>query len=179
MSGQLVAVVGPSGAGKDTLIRAALRLDPALHWARRAITRPAAPSEPFESLTEAEFADRLAAGQFALHWRAHGLGYGVPLSELEGLAAGRTVLFNGSRAALAEAGARFPGLVVLLITAPAALLAARLAARGRESAPEIAARIARAGFPLPAGITPRVVVNDASPEAGARRLIAALQPVRA
>lgn len=179
MSGQLIAVVGPSGAGKDTLIRAALQRDPALHWARRAITRPASGTEPFESLSEADFALQRAAGRFALHWRAHGLAYGVPHAELAPLSAGRTVIFNGSRAALAEAKACFPALVVVLVTAPAALLAARLAGRGRESADDITARIERAGFALPEGIAPRVVHNDASPEEGARRLLAVLQPVRA
>ena len=55
---RLVAIVGPSGAGKDTLIRGALAARPDLHLARRVITRPAdTDSEDFDSVTEADFAD--------------------------------------------------------------------------------------------------------------------------
>ena len=71
--GRLIAIVGPSGAGKDTLLRLALAADPRLHWARRTITRPPASSEPFESVSEDDFLRRQAAGEFALHWAAHGL----------------------------------------------------------------------------------------------------------
>ncbi len=43
------------------------------------------------------------------------------------------MIFNGSRAALPEAARVFPDLRVILVTAPEIVLAARLAARGRES----------------------------------------------
>lgn len=39
-TGRLFAVVGPSGAGKDTLIAAALAARPDLAIVRRVITRP-------------------------------------------------------------------------------------------------------------------------------------------
>lgn len=170
----IAAVVGPSGAGKDTLIAGVLRLWPALHLARRTITRPAeAGGEDFDGVSEAEFARLRAAGAFALNWRAHGLGYGIPRAELE--RAG-PVIFNGSRAALPQAAARLPGLRVVLVTAPEALLARRLAARGREGATEIAERLERADFDMPPGIEFATVANDASPAEGAARLLAALQP---
>ena len=98
---RLFLVVGPSGAGKDTLLAGAMAADPRLHWARRVITRPeSAGGEPFEGATEAEFAERLAQGEFALHWDAHGLRYGVPFAELP---QGRDVIVNGSRAAIPQA----------------------------------------------------------------------------
>ena len=76
---RLFFVVGPSGAGKDTLLSGAIAADPALHWVRRVITRPeSAGGEPFEGVSAPEFAARLARGDFALHWDAHGLRYGVP-----------------------------------------------------------------------------------------------------
>ncbi|MCA1777207.1 MAG: phosphonate metabolism protein/1,5-bisphosphokinase (PRPP-forming) PhnN, partial [Loktanella sp.] len=140
--GRLFAVVGPSGAGKDTLIAAACRARPALVRARRVITRPAAAGgEDFEGVSAAEFARRRAAGDFAIDWRAHGLCYAIPAVIDADLAAGRDVAFNGSRAALAQAVARYPALRVLLVTAPAGVLARRLAARGREDAGRIAARL--------------------------------------
>lgn len=173
----IFAVVGPSGAGKDTLIAGALKARPDLHLVRRVITRPSdAGGEDFEGVTEADFATRLARGDFALHWQAHGLSYGIPKAQID--VAG-DVIFNGSRAALPLAVKAFPELRVILVTAPDAILAARLAARGRESAADIEARLKRAAFTLPDGITAETVVNDATTEAGIARLLAALQPVRA
>lgn len=149
---------------------------PDIRAARRVITRPSdAGGEEFEGVTETDFATRVAAGGFALNWRAHGLGYGIPLAELAG---GGTVLFNASRAVLAEAQSRFPGLVVLLVTAPPEVLSARLAARGREGAEDRAARLARAGFALPPGVVARQVMNDSTAEQGLARFLAALQPER-
>lgn len=172
----IFAIVGPSGAGKDTLIAGALAARPDLRLVRRAITRPADPgAEDHEPVTEAEFARRKAAGAFALDWQAHGLCYGIPRDQLAGPG---TVLFNGSRAALPQAMAAIPGLRVIVITAPDAVLAVRLAARGRETAEDIAARLKRAAFALPDGIRAETVMNDATPEVGIARLLAALQPNR-
>ena len=68
---------------------------------------------------------------------------------------------------------------VILVTAPPAVLARRLAARGRESAEAIEARLDRAAFALPPGIRAVTVLNDGTPETGIARLLAALQPVNA
>lgn len=173
----IIAVVGPSGAGKDTLIAAALKHRPDIHLIRRVISRPTeAGGEDFEGVTADEFDRRKAAGEFALDWQAHGLRYGLPQAQF---AAHPSVLFNGSRAALPEASRRFPGLRVIVITAPPEVLAMRLAARGRESAAEVSARLNRAPFDLPPGLSATVIVNDGTAEAGAARLLAALQPVSA
>jgi ribose 1,5-bisphosphokinase len=173
----IFAVVGPSGAGKDTLIAGAMALRPDLRLVRRVITRPTeAGGEDIEGVTEAEFATRKARGDFALDWQAHGLHYGIPKAEVAGPG---NVLFNGSRAALSLALQTFPDLRVILVTAPDAVLANRLSARRRESASDIRDRLARAGFAMPAGITATTVVNDSTPEVGFARLLAALQPVSA
>jgi ribose 1,5-bisphosphokinase len=173
----IAAIVGPSGAGKDTLIAAACRLRPDLRLVRRVITRPSgAGGEDFEGVTEDEFERRRALGDFALCWQAHALSYGIPKAQLLGPG---TILFNGSRAILSEALRSFPDLRVILVTAPDAVLARRLSARGRETEADIAARLARAGFSLPDGIIAETVVNDGTVEAGASALLAALQPVRA
>lgn len=173
----IFAVVGPSGAGKDTLIRGAIAARPDLALVRRVITRPAeAGGEDFEGVSEEEFAAMRDRGVFALHWRAHGLSYGIPRDQVSGPG---DILFNGSRAALPLALTAFPGLRVILVTAPAAVLAARLADRGREDASQIGARLARAAYSLPEGIPATVVVNDRTPAEGVARLLAALQPVSA
>ncbi len=176
MAGRLFLVVGPSGAGKDTLLAGAVAADPRLHWARRVITRPeTAGGEPFEGVTEAVFADRLARGHFVLHWQAHGLHYGVPKAELAARDQGRDVLLNGSRGALAAARAAFPDLVVLHISAPVPVLAERLAARGRETRAEIEARLGRADLGLPEGLPVVEIDNDSDRETGVDRLLQALR----
>lgn len=172
----IFAVVGPSGAGKDTLLAGAVAASPGLHWARRVVTRPVQEGgEPFEGVDAETFARRLAAGAFALHWKAHGLCYGIPHVELRG----ERVVFNGSRQAIGAAMDCLPGLRVVRITAPSKVLAERLAARGRESREEIEARLARASYDLPEGVDVVDVVNDATPEIGVARLLAALQPAKA
>ena len=170
------AICGPSGAGKDTLIAALERARPDIRVVRRIVTRPAeAGGEPFVPATEAEFSEMVERGDLALHWRAHGLRYGIPISAMRAAEAGETVLFNASRATLAEAARRFPGLGVILVTASPETLAARLSARGRESAAQIRERLARApAFELPAGLRVIRSDNDGAIETAAAALIAAL-----
>jgi len=176
-AGRLVAVVGPSGAGKDTLLagaRAALAGDARIRFVRRAITRPAgAGGEDHLPMTPEEFAAARDAGGFALHWQAHGLAYGIPRDIEADLAAGRVVVANLSRGVLVEAAARH-SLRVLEITAPAEVLALRLAARRREDAAMVAARLAREAA-VPAGLDRVRVVNDGPVEQGVAAVVAALR----
>ena len=158
MTGRLIAVVGPSGVGKDSLIAGILRARPDVCLARRAITRAASDTEPFEPVTEAEFAQRRDAGRFAVHWQAHGLSYGVPIETLAAALAGRDVIANLSRGVLARADEVFPALMVLSVTAPAQVLTERLKGRGREDLEEIARRLARPAPVLPEGA--RLVTID-------------------
>ena len=148
MAGRLVLVVGPSGAGKDTLIRAAkaaLRDDRRFVFPRRVVTRPADPAiEDHESVNEADFAALAGAGGFALSWRAHGLAYGVPADLHAELDAGRVAVVNGSRAVIEAARAKFPGAAVIVVDAAPEVRAQRLAGRGRESPAEITERLRRA-----------------------------------
>ncbi|MBL6457910.1 phosphonate metabolism protein/1,5-bisphosphokinase (PRPP-forming) PhnN [Belnapia sp. T6] len=171
----LVGVVGPSGAGKDTLMagaRAALAGEPRFHFIQRSITRPAeAGGEDHRALSRAAFEAERAAGCFALWWEAHGLLYGIPAD----LPSGAVNIANLSRTVLAAAAARMP-LLVLEITAPPAVLAARLAARGREREADIAARLARQA-PLPEGLAVVRVLNDGPVEQGVERVVAALRAI--
>ena len=122
--GCFIAVVGPSGAGKDSLIREAMQVRRDLVLARRAITRPSAPeSEDFESLSTEEFQRREATGAFALHWQAHGLNYGIPTSVEEELAAGQSVIANLSRGMIDVARARFDPFRAIVVTASVEILA--------------------------------------------------------
>lgn len=180
MTGRLFAVVGPSGAGKDTLIDAARLARPAMVVARRVITRPAsAGGEDFDGVSLPEFSARKAAGAFALDWKAHGLCYGIPAETLALRDTGRDVLFNGSRAALDAAARLWPDLTVIRVSAPSAVLMERLLARGRETRDQIADRISRASYDVPQGLQVVDVVNDGALDLAIARFLAALQPVRA
>ena len=172
-----VVVVGPSGAGKDTLMalaRERLGGDARFRFVRREITRPAeAGGEDHLAVTAEQFAARRAAGAYALWWEAHGLGYGIPADVTADVAAGRVVIANVSRGKIAEAAAMFPTLA-LEITAPAGVLAARLAARGRETQEDIARRLARE-VALPVGVRVARVMNDRSAEDGAAEVVRVLR----
>lgn len=144
--GRLVLVVGPSGAGKDTLldyVRERLAGDERFRFVRRTITRPMSVGEDHQPSTPEAFARQVAAGEFALHWQANGLSYGLPSSLRKWIADGRIVIANGSRAVLPEAETSFSGLQTIVVTAAPAVLAARLAARGRETEAAILERMKR------------------------------------
>lgn len=145
--GVFVPVVGPSGAGKDSVMdfaRDAFAQNGRIHFARRVITRPASPeAEDHDTLSEDDFRAAQRRGVFALSWGSHGLLYGIP-SEVDDLICNRgVVIANLSRASVAEAKTRYANVMPVLITVSPHIMALRLAARGRESAADIKARIAR------------------------------------
>lgn len=173
--GKLFYVTGPSGSGKDSLIRYArerLASNSGVVFAHRYITRPAEPSgENHIALSKAEFEVRLKAGLFAMHWRSHDLSYGIGREIDFWLSRGCSVVINGSREYLPHARHLYPALTVIAIAAPPELLAARLRARGRETEDEIAERIDRAKqFPLPDGPL-ELIQNDADLATAGERLI--------
>src|SRR5262249_48736114 len=132
--GRLILVVGPSGAGKDTLIagaRAALERNGAVVFPRRIITRESTAAEDHDTLPLDQFRRAAAAGDFALWWEAHGHCYGIPGAIDADIRARRTVVANVSRTIIEPARRRYESVVAVHVTAPAHVLATRLAARDR------------------------------------------------
>jgi ribose 1,5-bisphosphokinase len=171
--GRFVLVVGPSGGGKDTLIalaRTACRTDRTIVFPRRIVTRAASAAEDHDSLDDAAFDRAVNDGGFAFWWQTHGLKYAVPGNATKEIRAGHTVVCNVSRAIVAEVGAHYARVDVVLVTAPTEILAARLAGRSRASDGPLEQRIKRndayAGFRADYTIN-----NVGAPDAGARQLL--------
>ena len=160
-TGTLICVVGPSGAGKDSVMaaaRALLAADERVVFPRRVVTRPAeAGGEDHLPVSPDRFVALRDSGALALSWEAHGIAYGIPVGIAEDLASGAIVVINISRTAIAAARAAHNALVVE-ITADPEILARRLAGRGRETAEDIAGRLARAA--VVAIDADETIVND-------------------
>jgi ribose 1,5-bisphosphokinase len=145
---RLIYVIGPSGAGKDSVIhalQACWSLSLPVHWARRTITRAVQPGgEPHEPVTQSAFTQLLHSGALSMHWQGNGLSYGVRHSELAPLERGHCVVVTGSRAHVPVVQRVWPACTLVHITAPLEVLQRRLGARGREDAQAISMRLARA-----------------------------------
>lgn len=169
-------VVGPSGAGKDTLIgiaRERCRGRPDIVFPVRTVTREASQHESNRSVTPDVFASEAEAGVFALWWQAHGHGYGIPNTINDDLRAGCSVVVNVSREVIGRARTRYANAKVVSITAPAELLAKRLAARNRASDGSVAARLGRVGGDT--NLRPDVVIeNVGNAETSAAKLLAVI-----
>jgi ribose 1,5-bisphosphokinase len=175
--GRLIAVVGPSGVGKDSVMAGIKNATPTMHLVRRMITRaPELGGEDYTPVTVPDFHEMMRDGAFAIHWGAHGLFYGIPADVHDHLGKGTDCLVNFSRKALADAAGLFPRFLVLNITANPANLAQRLAMRGRETEAEIANRLKQAAKPLPDGLNVIHLSNDGPLNETVARAVAALQP---
>ena len=144
--GRLVLVVGPSGAGKDTLLRlaqAACVDDRDIVFPRRVVTRESSEAEDNMAMSQDEFRRAREHGDFAVHWEAHGHSYALPLEINDDILAGRAVVANVSRTVIGALRQAYANVVVVAITAPPDVLAQRLAARARHSDGNIADRLAR------------------------------------
>ncbi len=182
MAGALVYVMGPSGAGKDSVLeraRAMLSTDSPIVFAHRYITRPAnSGGENHVALSPAEFALRRAHRLFAFHWQAHGNDYGIGQEIHAWRRAGLTVVVSGSREHFRQIEDIDKDTVPVLITAPAERLQERLQRRGREDAAATAERLQRAAtqdLDLAGMIT---IVNDGALDEAAETFVRLLATLR-
>lgn len=180
--GHLVPVVGPSGAGKDSILRdaqVAFSGDDRIVFPRRVVTRKAvAAAEDHDSMTDMAFAHAVAKGDFALWWEAHDNSYGIPATIDSDLARGRTVVFNCSRAALPDVLNHYPMVTAIEVSASPNVLVERIAARGRETREEAMARVARKPGPYPATLPVIRIDNSGKLEIAVNAFVAALRSLR-
>ncbi len=171
--GRLVLVIGPSGAGKDTLLRlaqAACADDNNIVFPRRVVTREASDAEDNDQMSADAFRQAASQGAFAITWQAHGHAYGLPRSIDEDIRAGRTVVANVSRTVITALRHAYANVVVVSVTAPADVLAERIAMRQRGSDGNVAERLSRKVDDADAA-PDATIVNVSSAEYHARQLV--------
>ncbi len=171
--GRLVYLVGPSGAGKDSVMnwaREHLRLQRDLAFAQLVITRPHADhSEQHEAMSEAAFTLLQQSGGFAMCWEASGLRYGIRREIDDAMQRGMTVVVKGSCAHLPHALQAYPHLEAVHITTPDAMIEQRL--RGRGATAQIAARRSRSDAKVAGNVAVTEIVNDGALAVAGRQLL--------
>jgi guanylate kinase len=164
---RLYVVSGPSGAGKGTIIRAALGRRSDILFSISATTRDPRRGErdgvDYHFISEARFRDMIEAGEF-LEWaEVYGALYGTPRAPVEeALEQGRDVLLElDIQGAIAVKDA-IPEAVLVFVEPPSMeALADRLRARGTEDADALARRIKAAYEEVKIGRRyDHIVVND-------------------
>ena len=176
----LILVVGPSGAGKDTLLEGAAReLEPTgnFSFATRVITRPVtSDGEQHIEISTDAFNQKEAEGYFLLSWRAHGYCYGILAEPTETLRTrGCAVVASVSRTVIDDAKSRHQPVHVIVVTAPKTVLERRLANRGREPEADVLARLERSNAIDVSGQNVTIIENTSDVKSGIRQMISALE----
>ncbi len=148
--GLCLVLAAPSGAGKTSLSRALLAVEPGLSLSVSVTTRAPRAGEVegqhYYFINDTAFQDMVAAGALLEHAHVFGRSYGTPRLPVEALLGqGRDVLFDIDWQGFRQLQAALPGDVVGVFIKPPTLpaLRARLAARGDAPA-DIERRMAHA-----------------------------------
>ena len=172
---QVFVITGPSGVGKGTLIRLLRERIPQLALSVSATTRAPRPGEQdgvdYHFLSDQEFADKVAAGEFVEWAEYSGRRYGTLRSELQRqLDAGRPVVLEIEVQGARQVRKAMPEAVQIFIEPPQGeALRDRLVGRGTDDPDEVARRMDVAREELAAaGEFQYRVVNDRLEEAVAR-----------
>lgn len=176
--GLFLAVVGPSGSGKDTIIEALCKQLPNIKRVKRYITREQqkAGGEDSYNIDFDTFRKLERDGGFAFSWSAHHLKYGLPITIFDEINVGKSLIANISRSILDQLSDKFEYYEIILITASDKILAERLEKRGRESKAQIEERLARSSFTIPNGISPLIIRNETTVEDAVSKIIASIYP---
>lgn len=166
--GRVFVVAGPSGAGKDTLIRRALRDLGDIHYSVSVTTRPPREGEmdgrDYHFVSAAEFGDLVREGAL-LEWEeVHGKKYGTLQSEIEkATAALKNVLLELDVKGALNVKSKMRDAVLVFIMPPSEEeLLSRLKGRGSDREEEIGRRIDVARWEMEVGREKFdvVIIND-------------------
>lgn len=146
----LLVLSGPSGSGKDTLMRNLIRRCPKIHHSVSATTRERRPTEQegvdYYYLSKEEFERRIREGDLLEYTHYCGNFYGTLKSEVDGrLAAGYCVALVIEVEGAANIKRLYPASTAVFVKPPSMEeLERRLRYRNTESEEKIAARLRRA-----------------------------------
>ena len=150
MTGNLFAIVAPSGAGKTSLVNELLRREPRLRLSISYTTRPPREGEAhgreYHFIGRAEFERMIASGDFLEHANVYGNYYGTSRRWIEAELAGENdVLLEIDWQGARQVRKLFPAMVGIFILPPSiSELKRRLEARGKDAPESIAMRMASA-----------------------------------
>jgi guanylate kinase len=166
--GLLVVISGPSGVGKDTIIKRLLALDPNLTYSVSCTTRAPRPGEVegvhYRFVSRDEFEDLIKQGHFLEHAEYNGHLYGTPARPVEDArAAGRDILLKieVQGAQLVRKRVHHHGIFIFIAPPNERELARRQELRGGETGKDMAERLRIAEKEMSyARDYDHVVVND-------------------
>lgn len=146
----LVLISGPSGVGKDAVLKRMQELGYPFHFVITATTRPRRPGEvdgvDYFFLSEAEFQAMLESGELLEHALVYGEHKGVPKAQVrQALASGQDVLMRVDVQGAATVRRLVPEVITIFLTAASEEeLIGRLKRRRTEAVEKLEQRIALA-----------------------------------
>lgn len=149
-AGSLIVVSAPSGAGKSSLLKSLLQLEPELQVSVSHTTRAMRPGEVdgdhYHFVSHDAFLQIQADNGFVEHAEVFGNYYGTAKSSLEGpLSEGRDLILEIDWQGARQVRADFPDAVSIFIAPPSIeALRERLQSRGQDSAEVIEGRMREA-----------------------------------
>ncbi len=154
--GNAILISGPSGVGKSTICRELHRIMPQLRFSVSCTTRRRRPEEidhkDYHFISEAEYNQHLANGDFLEHAEVHAFLYGTLKSELDCLRKGHDILMDIDVQGVTQVRQRlkdeeFYGrryITAFIMPPSMAVLEKRLRGRGTETQEAIARRLRNA-----------------------------------